>query len=158
VRGSDCVWPAWKEPPRGSSRVALSSLAVNEYFRDEKNPAVLRLLIISFRLSKAGQKSQKSARTHAQRQWGTRPLGDARAILQERIFHQEGIDHFFQAITCPTGCISTTRHRPQLSRPRCERSRRNAPSLMGILSAVVPCGSPPSALAPEIVGKGPRMR
>ena len=55
------------EPPGARLRVALSGLAVTEYFRDEKNQDVLLFIDNIFRFSQAGSEVSALLGPHAER-------------------------------------------------------------------------------------------
>ena len=59
------VYGQMNEPPGARLRVALSALAVTEYFRDEKNQDVLLFVDNVFRFSQAGSGSVAHPRPHA---------------------------------------------------------------------------------------------
>jgi F-type H+-transporting ATPase subunit beta len=74
------VYGQMNEPPGARLRVALSALAVTEYFRDEKNQDVLLFVDNIFRFSQAGSEVSALLGTHAGavgyrrrllRKWGT---------------------------------------------------------------------------------------
>ena len=61
------VYGQMNEPPGARLRVALSGLAITEYFRDEKNQDVLLFIDNIFRFSQAGSEVSASARPHCER-------------------------------------------------------------------------------------------
>ena len=61
------VYGQMNEPPGARLRVALSGLAITEYFRDEKNQDVLLFIDNIFRFSQAGSEVSALLGPHAQR-------------------------------------------------------------------------------------------
>ena len=88
------VYGQMNEPPGARLRVALSGLAITEYFRDEKNQDVLLFIDNIFRFSQAGSEvSALLGRTASA--VGYQPtlaaeMGDAAGAHH---LHQEGLDH-----------------------------------------------------------------
>ena len=84
------VYGQMNEPPGARLRVALSALAVTEYFRDEKNQDVLLFIDNIFRFSQAG--SEVSALLgRSPSAVGYQPtLANEMGILQERITSTRG--------------------------------------------------------------------
>ena len=88
------VYGQMNEPPGARLRVALSGLAITEYFRDEKNQDVLLFIDNIFRFSQAGSEVSALAGPHAQRRRlpadprrrNGRPPG-AHHLHQERLDH-----------------------------------------------------------------------
>ncbi len=82
------------EPPGARLRVALSGLAITEYFRDEKNQDVLLFIDNIFRFSQAGSEvSALLGRTASAVGLSADACGgDGRAAGAHHV-HEEGIDH-----------------------------------------------------------------
>src|SRR3989475_151196 len=96
------VYWRMNEPPGGRLRVALSALAMTEYFRDEKNQDVLLFIDNIFRFSKAGSEvSALLGRTPSA--VGYQPtLAAEMGDLQERITStNKGSITSFQAVYVP---------------------------------------------------------
>ena len=95
------VYGQMNEPPGARLRVALSGLAVTEYFRDEKNQDVLLFIDNIFRFSQAGSEvSALLGRTPSA--VGYQPtLAAEMGDLQERITStKKGSITSFQAVMC----------------------------------------------------------
>src|SRR5216110_567698 len=96
------VYGQMNEPPGARLRVALSALAVTEYFRDEKNQDVLLFVDNVFRFSQAGSEvSALLGRTPSA--FGYQPtLAAEMGDLQERITStKKGSITSFQAVYVP---------------------------------------------------------
>ncbi len=104
------VYGQMNEPPGARLRVALSALAVTEYFRDEKNQDVLLFVDNIFRFSQAGSEVSALARPHAER---GRLSADARRrngrLAGTHHFDQERFHHLVPSRLCA---------RRRLDRPR----------------------------------------
>jgi len=79
------VFGQMNEPPGARLRVALSALAMTEYFRDERNQDVLLFIDNIFRFSQAGSEVFGIARSNAKRGWLSTTLAAEMGDLQERI-------------------------------------------------------------------------
>ena len=96
------VYGQMNEPPGARLRVALSGLAITEYFRDEKNQDVLLFIDNIFRFSQAGSEvSALLGRTASA--VGYQPtLAAEMGVLQERITStKKGSITSFQAVYVP---------------------------------------------------------
>src|ERR1700747_3328199 len=96
------VYGQMNEPPGARLRVALSGLAITEYFRDEKNQDVLLFIDNIFRFSQAGSEvSALLGRTASA--VGYQPtLAAEMGVLQERITStKKGSISSFQAVYVP---------------------------------------------------------
>jgi F-type H+/Na+-transporting ATPase subunit beta len=110
------VYGQMNEPPGARLRVALSGLAITEYFRDEKNQDVLLFIDNIFRFSQAGSEvSALLGRTASA--VGYQPtLAAEMGVLQERITStKKGSITSFQAVYVPAD-DQTIQHRPPRSR------------------------------------------
>ena len=89
------VYGQMNEPPGARLRVALSALAMTEYFRDEKNQDVLLFIDNIFRFSQAGSEVSALLGTHAER---SRLPANARGrngrLAGAHYLNQERIDYF----------------------------------------------------------------
>jgi F-type H+-transporting ATPase subunit beta len=133
------VYGQMNEPPGARLRVALSGLAITEYFRDEKNQDVLLFIDNIFRFSQAGSEvSSLLGRTASA--VGYQPtLAAEMGALQERITStKKGSITSFQAVYVPADATIV------LERAIAE---------LGIYPAVDPLASTSRALEPEIVGQ-----
>src|SRR6186997_1848257 len=148
------VYGQMNEPPGARMRVALSALAMTEYFRDERNQDVLLFIDNIFRFSQAGSEvSALLGRTPSA--VGYQPtLAAEMGDLQERITStKKGSITSVQAVYVPADDLTdpapanTFAHLD--STIVLERSR----SELGIYPAVDPLSSTSKALAPEIVGE-----
>jgi len=146
------VFGQMNEPPGARLRVALSALAMTEYFRDERNQDVLLFIDNIFRFSQAGSEvSALLGRTPSA--VGYQPtLAAEMGDLQERITStNKGSITSFQAVYVPaddlTDPANTFAHLD--STIVLERSIAE----LGIYPAVDPLASTSKALAPEIVGE-----
>jgi F-type H+/Na+-transporting ATPase subunit beta len=134
------VYGQMNEPPGARLRVALSGLAITEYFRDERNQDVLLFIDNIFRFSQAGSEvSALLGRTASA--VGYQPtLAAEMGVLQERITStKKGSITSFQATTFAHLDATIV----------LERSIAE----LGIYPAVDPLASTSRALAPEIVGE-----
>src|ERR1700757_1819957 len=148
------VYGQMKEPPGARLRVALSGLAITEYFRDEKHQDVLLFIDNIFRFSQAGSEvSALLGRTASA--VGYQPtLASEMGMLQERITSTaNGSITSFQAGYVPADHLTdpapATTFRPLHGTLVLERSIAE----LGIYPAVDPLASTSRALAPEIVGE-----
>jgi len=148
------VYGQMNEPPGARMRVALSALAMTEYFRDEKNQDVLLFIDNIFRFSQAG--SEVSALLgRSPSAVGYQPtLADEMGELQERITSTKGRSiTSMQAVYVPAddytdpAPFTTFTHLDATT----ELSRQIA--ALGIYPAVDPLASTSNILAPEIVGE-----
>src|SRR5882724_10159363 len=148
------VYGQMNEPPGARLRVALSALAVTEYFRDEKNQDVLLFIDNIFRFSQAGSEvSALLGRTPSA--VGYQPtLGSEMGDLQERITStKKGSITSFQAIYVPADDITDPAPATTFTHLDATIVLERALTELGIYPAVDPLASTSRALAPEIVGK-----
>ncbi|PYI89503.1 MAG: F0F1 ATP synthase subunit beta, partial [Verrucomicrobia bacterium] len=148
------VYGQMNEPPGARLRVALSGLAVTEYFRDEKNQDVLLFIDNIFRFSQAGSEvSALLGRTPSA--VGYQPtLAAEMGDLQERITSTtKGSITSFQAIYVPADDITDPAPATTFTHLDATIVLERALTELGIYPAVDPLASTSRALAPEIVGK-----
>src|SRR5262245_59667578 len=148
------VYGQMNEPPGARLRVALSALAMTEYFRDERNQDVLLFIDNIFRFSQAASVvSALLGRTRSA--VGYQPtLAAEMGDLQESITStNKGSITSFQAVYVPaddlTGPAPANTFAHLDSTIVLERSIAE----LGIYPAVDPLASTSKALAPEIVGE-----
>ncbi len=147
------VYGQMNEPPGARLRVALSGLAITEYFRDEKNQDVLLFIDNIFRFSQAGSEvSALLGRTPSA--VGYQPtLAAEMGDLQERITStKKGSITSFQAIYVPADDITDPAPATTFTHLDATIVLERALTELGIYPAVDPLASTSRALAPEIVG------
>ncbi len=148
------VYGQMNEPPGARLRVALSGLAITEYFRDEKNQDVLLFIDNIFRFSQAGSEvSALLGRTPSA--VGYQPtLAAEMGDLQERITStKKGSITSFQAIYVPADDITDPAPATTFTHLDATIVLERALTELGIYPAVDPLASTSRALAPEIVGQ-----
>src|SRR5216683_426279 len=148
------VYGQMNEPPGARLRVALSGLAITEYFRDEKNQDVLLFIDNIFRFSQAGSEvSALLGRTASA--VGYQPtLAAEMGALQERITStKKGSITSFQAVYVPADDITDPAPATTFTHLDATIVLERALTELGIYPAIDPLASTSRALAPEIVGK-----
>ena len=148
------VYGQMNEPPGARLRVALSGLAITEYFRDEKNQDVLLFIDNIFRFSQAGAEvSALLGRTASA--VGYQPtLAAEMGMLQERITStKKGSITSFQAVYVPADDLTDPAPATTFAHLDATIVLERAIAELGIYPAVDPPASTSRALAPEIVGK-----
>jgi F-type H+-transporting ATPase subunit beta len=148
------VYGQMNEPPGARLRVALSGLAITEYFRDEKNQDVLLFIDNIFRFSQAGSEvSALLGRTASA--VGYQPtLAAEMGALQERITStKRGSITSFQAVYVPADDLTDPAPATTFAFLDATVVLERAIAELGIYPAVDPLASTSRALAPEIVGK-----
>ena len=148
------VYGQMNEPPGARLRVALSALAVTEYFRDEKNQDVLLFIDNIFRFSQAGSEvSALLGRTPSA--VGYQPtLAAEMGDLQERITStRKGSITSFQAVYVPADDLTDPAPATTFAHLDATIVLERSIAELGIYPAVDPLASNSRALAPEIVGK-----
>jgi F-type H+-transporting ATPase subunit beta len=148
------VYGQMNEPPGARLRVALSALAVTEYFRDEKNQDVLLFIDNIFRFSQAGSEvSALLGRTPSA--VGYQPtLAAEMGDLQERITStRKGSITSFQAVYVPADDLTDPAPATTFAHLDATIVLERSIAELGIYPAVDPLSSSSRALAPEIVGK-----
>ena len=148
------VYGQMNEPPGARLRVALSGLAVTEYFRDEKNQDVLLFVDNIFRFSQAGSEvSALLGRTPSA--VGYQPtLATEMGELQERITStKKGSITSFQAIYVPADDLTDPAPATTFAHLDATIVLERSIAELGIYPAVDPLSSNSRALTPDIVGK-----
>ncbi len=147
------VYGQMNEPPGARLRVALSGLAMTEYFRDEKNQDVLLFVDNIFRFSQAGSEvSALLGRTASA--VGSQPtLAAELGVLLERITSTtKGSITSFQAVYVPADDLTDPAPATTFAHLDATIVLERSIAELGIYPAVDPLASTSRALAPEIVG------
>ena len=148
------VYGQMNEPPGARLRVALSGLAITEYFRDEKNQDVLLFVDNIFRFSQAGSEvSALLGRTPSA--VGYQPtLAAEMGDLQERITStKKGSITSFQAVYVPADDLTDPAPATTFAHLDATIVLERSIAELGIYPAVDPLASTSRAMAPEIVGQ-----
>ena len=148
------VYGQMNEPPGERLRVALSALAMAEFFRDEQNQDVLLFVDNVFRFSQAGSEvSALLGRTPSA--VGYQPtLAAEMAQLQERITSTtKGSITSFQAVYVPADDLTDPAPANTFAHLDATVVLERKLAELGIYPAVDPLSSTSLALAPEIVGE-----
>ena len=147
------VYGQMNEPPGARMRVALSALAMAEYFRDEKNQDVLLFIDNIFRFSQAGSEvSALLGRTPSA--VGYQPtLSAEMGQLQERITStKNGSITSFQAVYVPADDLTDPAPANTFAHLDSTIVLERSIAELGIYPAVDPLASTSKALTPDIVG------
>lgn len=147
------VYGQMNEPPGARLRVALSALAVTEYFRDEKNQDVLLFVDNIFRFSQAGSEvSALLGRTPSA--VGYQPtLAAEMGDLQERITStKKGSITSFQAVYVPADDLTDPAPATTFAHLDATVVLERSIAELGIYPAVDPLASTSLALTADIVG------
>jgi F-type H+-transporting ATPase subunit beta len=147
------VYGQMNEPPGARMRVALSALAMAEYFRDEKNQDVLLFIDNIFRFSQAG--SEVSALLgRPPSAVGYQPtLAAEMGNLQERITStNKGSITSFQAVYVPADDLTDPAPANTFAHLDSTVVLERRIAELGIYPAVDPLASTSAALTEEIVG------
>ena len=148
------VYGQMNEPPGARLRVALSALAMTEYFRDEKNQDVLLFIDNIFRFSQAGSEvSALLGRTPSA--VGYQPtLAAEMGDLQERITStKNGSITSVQAVYVPADDLTDPAPANTFAHLDSTIVLERSIAELGIYPAVDPLASTSKALAPEVVGE-----
>jgi F-type H+-transporting ATPase subunit beta len=148
------VYGQMNEPPGARMRVALSALAMAEYFRDEKNQDVLLFIDNIFRFSQAGSEvSALLGRTPSA--VGYQPtLSSEMGQLQERITStKNGSITSFQAVYVPADDLTDPAPANTFAHLDSTIVLERSIAELGIYPAVDPLSSTSKALSPDIVGE-----
>ncbi len=148
------VYGQMNEPPGARLRVALSGLAITEYFRDEKNQDVLLFIDNIFRFSQAGSEvSALLGRTPSA--VGYQPtLAAEMGNLQERITSTtKGSITSFQAVYVPADDLTDPAPAATFAHLDATVVLERSIAELGIYPAVDPLSSTSLALTPDIVGE-----
>src|SRR5215469_7680237 len=147
------VYGQMNESPGARLLVALSGIAITEYFRDEKNQDVLLFIDNIFRFSQAGSEvSALLGRTASA--VGYQPtLAAEMGALQERITStKKGSITSFQAVYVPADDLTDPAPATTFAHLDATIVLDRAIAALGIYPAVDPLASTSRALAPEVVG------
>ncbi len=147
------VYGQMNEPPGARSRVALTGLAVAEYFRDEQNQDVLFFVDNIFRFTQAGAEvSALLGRIPSA--VGYQPtLGTDMGELQERITStNNGSITSVQAVYVPADDYTDPAPATTFAHLDATTNLDRGLTALGIYPAVNPLTSTSRALTPEIVG------
>lgn len=147
------VYGQMNEPPGARMRVALSALAMAEFFRDEQNRDVLLFVDNVFRFSQAG--SEVSALLgRSPSAVGYQPtLASEMGNLQERITSTtKGSITSFQAVYVPADDLTDPAPANTFAHLDSTVVLERRIAELGIYPAVDPLSSTSTALAPEVVG------
>ena len=147
------VYGQMNEPPGARARVALTGLAVAEYFRDEQNQDVLFFIDNIFRFTQAGAEvSALLGRIPSA--VGYQPtLGTDMGELQERITStNEGSITSVQAVYVPADDYTDPAPATTFAHLDATTNLDRGLTALGIYPAVNPLTSTSRALTPEIVG------
>ncbi len=148
------VYGQMNEPPGARLRVALSGLAMTEYFRDVKNQDVLLFVDNIFRFSQAGSEvSALLGRTPSA--VGYQPtLAAEMGNLQERITStKKGSITSFQAVYVPADDLTDPAPATTFAHLDATIVLERSIAELGIFPAVDPLASNSRALTPDIVGQ-----
>ncbi|MBV9126615.1 MAG: F0F1 ATP synthase subunit beta, partial [Verrucomicrobia bacterium] len=148
------VYGQMNEPPGARLRVALSALAMAEYFRDEKNQDVLLFIDNIFRFSQAGAEvSALLGRTPSA--VGYQPtLAAEMGDLQERITSTtKGSITSVQAVYVPADDLTDPAPANTFAHLDSTIVLERSIAELGIYPAVDPLASTSKALAPDVVGE-----
>ncbi len=148
------VYGQMNEPPGARMRVALSALAMTEYFRDEKNQDVLLFVDNVFRFSQAG--SEVSALLgRSPSAVGYQPtLSNEMGQLQERITStKKGSITSFQAVYVPADDLTDPAPANTFAHLDSTIVLERSIAEKGIYPAVDPLASVSNALEPTVVGQ-----
>src|SRR5436853_927950 len=148
------VYGQMNEPPGARLRVALSALAVTEYFRDEKNQDVLLFVDNIFRFSQAGSEvSALLGRTPSA--VGYQPtLAAEMGDLQERITStKKGSITSFQAVYVPADDLTDPAPATTFAHLDATIVLERSIAELGIYPAVDPLSSTSKSLSADIVGQ-----
>ena len=148
------VYGQMNEPPGARLRVALSGLAITEYFRDEKNQDVLLFIDNIFRFSQAGSEvSALLGRTPSA--VGYQPtLAAEMGDLQERITSTKKCSiTSFQAVYVPADDLTDPAPATTFAHLDATIVLERSIAELGIFPAVDPLSSNSRALTQEIVGQ-----
>ena len=148
------VYGQMNEPPGARLRVALTALAMAEYFRDEKGQDVLLFIDNIFRFSQAGSEvSALLGRTPSA--VGYQPtLAAEMGDLQERITSTtKGSITSFQAVYVPADDLTDPAPANTFAHLDSTIVLERSIAELGIYPAVDPLASTSKALAPEVVGQ-----
>ena len=148
------VYGQMNEPPGARLRVALSAMAMTEYFRDERNQDVLLFIDNIFRFSQAGSEvSALLGRTPSA--VGYQPtLAAEMGDLQERITStKKGSITSVQAVYVPADDLTDPAPANTFAHLDSTIVLERSIAELGIYPAVDPLASTSKSLAPDVVGE-----
>ena len=148
------VYGQMNEPPGARLRVALSGLAITEYFRDEKGQDVLLFIDNIFRFSQAGSEvSALLGRTASAVGTTTDPGRRDGQPPGANHLHERGSITSFQAVYVPADDLTDPAPATTFGHLDATIVLERSIAEQGIYPAVDPLASTSRALAPEIVGE-----
>src|SRR6201997_4259282 len=148
------VYGQMNEPPGARLRVALSGLAITEYFRDEKNQDVLLFIDNIFRFSQAGSEVSALLGRTASAVGYQPPLAAKMGALKEKITSKKkGSITSFQAVYVPADDLTDPAPATTFAHLDATIVLDRSIAELGIYPAVDPLASTSRALAPETVGQ-----
>ncbi len=148
------VFGQMNEVPGARARVALSALAMAEYFRDEEGKEVLLFVDNIFRFSQAGSEVSTLLGRMPSAVGYQPTLASEMAELQERITStKKGAITSVQAVYVPADDITDPAPATTFAHPNSTIVRSRALPEIGIYPAVNPLASSSTALDPKIVGR-----
>ena len=148
------VYGQMNEPPGARLRVALSGLAITEYFRDEKSQDVLLFIDNIFRFSQAGAEVSALLGRAASAVGYQPTLASEMGTLQERITStKRGSITSFQAVYVPADDLTDPAPATTFAHLDATIVLERSIAELGIYPAVDPLASTSRALTPEIVGQ-----
>jgi F-type H+-transporting ATPase subunit beta len=147
------VYGQMNEPPGARLRVALSALAMTEYFRDERNQDVLLFIDNIFRFSQAGAEVSALLGRMPSAVGYQPTLATEMGIMQERITStKNGSITSVQAVYVPADDLTDPAPATTFSHLDATTVLSRKISELGIYPAVDPLGSTSRIMSPEIVG------
>jgi F-type H+-transporting ATPase subunit beta len=147
------VYGQMNEPPGARLRVALSGLAITEYFRDEKHQDVLLFIDNIFRFSQAGAEVSALLGRMASAVGYQPTLAAEMGELQERITStKHGSITSFQAVYVPADDLTDPAPATTFAHLDATIVLDRSNDELGIYPAVDPLSSTSRALTPDIVG------
>src|SRR5271157_2714543 len=148
------IYGQMNEPPGARLRVALSGLAITEYFRDEKSQDVLLFIDNIFRFSQAGAEVSALLGRAASAVGYQPTLAAEMGALQERITStKRGSITSFQAVYVPADDLTDPAPATTFAHLDATIVLERSIAELGIFPAVDPLASNSRALTPEIVGQ-----
>jgi F-type H+/Na+-transporting ATPase subunit beta len=148
------VYGQMNEPPGARLRVALSALAITEYFRDERHQDVLLFIDNIFRFSQAGAEVSALLGRAASAVGYQPTLAAEMGALQERITStRHGSITSFQAVYVPADDLTDPAPATTFAHLDATIVLERAIAELGIYPAVDPLASTSRALAPDVVGE-----
>jgi F-type H+-transporting ATPase subunit beta len=153
IEKTSLVYGQMNEPPGARARVALTGLAIAEYFRDEEHQDVLFFIDNIFRFTQAG--SEVSALLgRIPSAVGYQPtLGTEMGAMQERITStKDGSITSVQAVYVPADDYTDPAPATTFAHLDATTELSRAISELGIYPAVDPLTSSSTILSPDIIG------